>query len=65
VTQGAFLGALGIAVRAARLKAAAPGQAQDIDAALNRLIAPDAMGSLFKVLAIADPKLGPLAGFAG
>jgi NADH dehydrogenase [ubiquinone] 1 alpha subcomplex assembly factor 7 len=65
VTQGAFLGALGIAVRAARLKAAAPGQAQDIDAALNRLIAPGAMGSLFKVLAIADPKLGPLAGFAG
>ncbi|KAA5602244.1 class I SAM-dependent methyltransferase [Blastochloris sulfoviridis] len=65
VTQGAFLAALGIDVRAARLKAAAPDQAADIDAALHRLTAPDAMGNLFKVLAIADPKLGPLAGFAG
>jgi SAM-dependent MidA family methyltransferase len=64
VTQGEFLRRLGIVERAARLKAAAtPQQAADIDAALTRLTAPDQMGGLFKVLAIADPKLGPLPGF--
>ena len=42
---------------------ATPQQAADIDAALARLTAPDQMGELFKVLAIADPKLGPLPGF--
>ena len=50
--------------RAARLKTkATPKQAADIDAALARLTAPDQMGELFKVLAIADPKLGALPGF--
>jgi SAM-dependent MidA family methyltransferase len=64
VTQGDFLRRLGIEQRAARLKSnATPQQAADIDAALARLTAPDQMGELFKVLAIADPKLGPLAGF--
>jgi SAM-dependent MidA family methyltransferase len=62
--QGAFLRRLGIGQRAARLKAnATPQQAAAIDAALARLTAPDQMGELFKVLAIADPKLGPLPGF--
>jgi NADH dehydrogenase [ubiquinone] 1 alpha subcomplex assembly factor 7 len=64
VTQGDFLRRLGIAQRAARLKQnATPQQAADIDAALARLTAPDQMGELFKVLAIGDPKLGPLPGF--
>jgi NADH dehydrogenase [ubiquinone] 1 alpha subcomplex assembly factor 7 len=64
VTQGEFLRRLGIADRAARLKRnATPPQAADIDAALKRLTAGDQMGDLFKVLAIADPKLGPLPGF--
>jgi NADH dehydrogenase [ubiquinone] 1 alpha subcomplex assembly factor 7 len=64
VPQGEFLRRLGIEARAARLKAnATPQQAADIDAALARLTAPDQMGELFKVLAIADPKLGPLPGF--
>jgi SAM-dependent MidA family methyltransferase len=64
VAQGAFLRRLGIAARAARLKASAsPQQASDIDAALARLTAPEQMGELFKVLAIADPKLGALPGF--
>ena len=63
-TQGEFLRRLGIEQRAARLKAnATPQQAADIDAALARLTAPDQMGELFKVLAIADPKLGTLPGF--
>ena len=64
VTQGEFLRRLGIEQRAARLKQnATPQQAVDIDAALGRLTAPDQMGELFKVLAIADPKLGVLPGF--
>jgi len=64
ITQGEFLRRLGIEVRAARLKENATAQqAADIDAALARLTAPDQMGELFKVLAIAAPKLGPLPGF--
>lgn len=64
VTQGEFLRCLGIAQRAARLKAhATPQQAADIDAAVARLTAPDQMGELFKVMAIADPKLTILPGF--
>jgi NADH dehydrogenase [ubiquinone] 1 alpha subcomplex assembly factor 7 len=64
LTQGDFLRRLGIDQRAARLKSnAMPQQAADIDAALARLTAPDQMGELFKVLAIADPKLGVLPGF--
>jgi SAM-dependent MidA family methyltransferase len=64
VAQGEFLRRLGIEQRAARLKAnATPQQAAAIDAALARLTGPDQMGELFKVLAICDPKLGPLPGF--
>jgi NADH dehydrogenase [ubiquinone] 1 alpha subcomplex assembly factor 7 len=63
VAQGAFLRALGIEARAAALKTAAgAAQAADIDAALQRLTARDAMGELFKVLAIADPRLQELPG---
>ena len=62
--QGEFLRRLGIAQRAARLKANATAQqAADIDSALTRLTAPDQMGESFKVLAIADPKLGAPPGF--
>lgn len=64
ITQGIFLRRLGIEQRAARLKQnATPQQAADIDTALTRLTAGDQMGELFKVLAIADPKLGALPGF--
>jgi NADH dehydrogenase [ubiquinone] 1 alpha subcomplex assembly factor 7 len=64
LSQGDFLRRLGIAQRAAQLKTrATPQQQADIDAALNRLTAADQMGELFKVLAIADPKLGALPGF--
>jgi len=64
LTQGDFLRRLGIDQRAARLKSkATPQQAADIDSALARLTAPDQMGELFKVLAIADPKLGAVPGF--
>ena len=68
VTQRDFLTRLGIDQRAAALKSrAAPEKAAEIDAALARLIGtgPHGMGQLFKVLAIADPKLGALPGFEG
>lgn len=64
VTQGAFLNALGIGERADRLMAAAsPGQRDAIRVARERLTAPDAMGSLFKAIALVQPGLIP-AGFA-
>lgn len=64
ITQGVFLRRLGIEERAARLRQnATPPQAADIAAALTRLTAPDQMGDLFKVLAIAHPDLGTLPGF--
>jgi len=66
VDQGAWLTALGIGPRADALKrTATPKQAADIDAALNRLIAPDQMGTLFKALALTSPGLGAPAGFEG
>ncbi len=67
VTQRDFLFNLGIRERAAALKARAPaGKAAEIDSALSCLTAREArgMGDLFKALAIVDPKLGPLPGFA-
>lgn len=64
-TQGVFLEALGIAARADRLKAGkSADQAARIEGELRRLIDADQMGALFKVVAIADPKLAALAGFA-
>jgi NADH dehydrogenase [ubiquinone] 1 alpha subcomplex assembly factor 7 len=57
---------LGIEQRAEALKADASAEAAtEIEIALSRLIAEGArgMGDLFKAVAIADPKLGPLPGF--
>ncbi|MBA2934894.1 SAM-dependent methyltransferase [Sphingomonas sp. CGMCC 1.13654] len=54
-TQGALLGALGITARAATLARAAPNRQSEIEAAWRRLCAPDAMGTLFKALAITAP----------
>jgi SAM-dependent MidA family methyltransferase len=50
--QGEFLLRLGIAERAAALKAARPDKADMIGRQLARLVEPDQMGSLFKVAAI-------------
>ena len=64
VPQGEFLEALGIRVRAARIKeTATPEQRDEIDAALERLIGPGEMGILFKVLAIASPGTPVPGGF--
>ncbi len=63
--QGDFLRTLGIEGRAETLKArATPRQREAIDAALARLIAPDQMGTLFRVLALGDGKSDSPAGFS-
>jgi NADH dehydrogenase [ubiquinone] 1 alpha subcomplex assembly factor 7 len=68
IEQREFLRRLGIEARAAALRKVANGQrAAEIDAGLARLIGDGRtdMGALFKALAVADPKLGPLPGFDG
>jgi NADH dehydrogenase [ubiquinone] 1 alpha subcomplex assembly factor 7 len=59
IAQAEFLGALGIAERTARLMAANPGRAGEIETATQRLVSPTGMGSLFKVLALRSPHLPP------
>ncbi len=62
-TQGQFLLQLGLAQRAQMLaQTASPEQATAIDAAVHRLTDDDAMGTLFKVLAITAGRIEP-AGF--
>jgi NADH dehydrogenase [ubiquinone] 1 alpha subcomplex assembly factor 7 len=63
--QGTFLARLGIGRRAEALKAHASGeQRAAIDAALARLIAPEQMGTLFRVLAVGDDRSPAPAGFS-
>ncbi|MEX0759626.1 MAG: SAM-dependent methyltransferase, partial [Tistlia sp.] len=64
VGQGAFLEALGIGARAARLQQGA-GEAQHraIAEALARLTGPEQMGRLFKALALTAPEAPAPAGF--
>jgi SAM-dependent MidA family methyltransferase len=64
MTQGNWLERLGIRARADALVKANPNQADEIRAALDRLIAPDEMGELFKVMAIHAAGWPPAAGFA-
>jgi SAM-dependent MidA family methyltransferase len=59
ITQAEFLGRLGIAERAAKLMAANPARAGDIETAVQRLMAPAAMGGLFKALVVRTPTLAP------
>jgi SAM-dependent MidA family methyltransferase len=66
--QGEFLARLGIEHRAARLKAGVtdagrPDAAAVIDRQLNRLVAPDQMGTLFKACAIFFPSTLIVPGF--
>lgn len=62
--QGDFLRALGIEIRASHLAAAAtPDQARDIASGVARLIEPDRMGTLFKVLVLAHQDMEPPPGF--
>jgi SAM-dependent MidA family methyltransferase len=64
VTQAEFLGSLGIVERASRLMAANPTRAGEIETGVARLIAPNGMGTRFKVLGVRTPELPPLPGFA-
>ena len=64
VGQGDFLKRLGILQRAATLKArASPAQRHAVDAGLQRLIAADQMGTLFRVMAVGDDRSAAPAGF--
>jgi NADH dehydrogenase [ubiquinone] 1 alpha subcomplex assembly factor 7 len=65
VGQGDFLKRLGILHRAETLRArASPAQRHAIDASLERLIAPDQMGTLFRVMAVGDDRSATPAGFS-
>lgn len=65
VNQGDFLERLGIAARAEMLIATAtPAQAEAIRSARHRLTAPEAMGTLFKVVALQHRDLPTPPGFA-
>lgn len=62
--QGAWLEALGIRARADALsRCATPSQAAAIEAALTRLTAPEAMGTLFQVMALTPATMPASAGF--
>ena len=63
VGQGDFLGSLGIAARTAALARAAPGRRDDIAMAHARLTQPDAMGTLFRAMAIYAADWPKPAGF--
>jgi len=63
--QGDFLRRVGIVQRAETLKArATAAQRQAVDAALQRLIGADQMGTLFRVLAVGDDRSAAPAGFS-
>ncbi len=64
VDQGVWLAALGIEQRAAVIADATPDRAGEIFAAHDRLVSEDAMGTLFKVLAISAPGWPEPEGFA-
>ncbi|HEX5957515.1 MAG TPA: SAM-dependent methyltransferase [Hyphomicrobiaceae bacterium] len=57
MAQAQFLGGLGIVERTARLMAANPARAGEIEAATQRLMSPGGMGQLFKVLVARSPHL--------
>ena len=62
-TQGAWLGAMGIGLRAQGLATAAPERSQEIQAAHDRLVQPQAMGELFKCMALSARDWPRGAGF--
>ena len=63
VGQGSFLKALGLDARAGTLAGHAPQHREAIEAARDRLAAPDQMGDLFKVMGLAAPGWPDGAGF--
>jgi SAM-dependent MidA family methyltransferase len=61
--QGAFLTRLGIDARRAALARTAPDRADALDQACSRLVAPEQMGRLFRVLGLAAPSWPAPEGF--
>lgn len=59
IAQAEFLGRLGIAERAARLMAANPQRAGEIETGVQRLMSPTGMGEQFKVIAVRSGTLPP------
>ncbi|MGZ2412013.1 NADH dehydrogenase [ubiquinone] 1 alpha subcomplex assembly factor 7 [Sphingomonas sp. F9_3S_D5_B_2] len=64
VAQGEWLETLGIESRAQALSRANPERLQELNAAMGRLCGSDAMGKLFKVIAVHAPQWPAPAGFA-
>ena len=62
-TQGDWLVAMGMGLRARALAEKSPGHAQDLSQAFHRLTAADEMGELFKVMALSSPDWPQGAGF--
>ena len=62
MTQGGFLAALGLEMRAEALAKANPQHAERLAREVKRLSAADEMGALFKVICISSPGLPPPAG---
>jgi NADH dehydrogenase [ubiquinone] 1 alpha subcomplex assembly factor 7 len=64
IPQGPFLAALGLFERTERLaRGRSPVEASTLTEAARRLAEPDAMGHLFKVMAVCSPRCPPLPGF--
>jgi SAM-dependent MidA family methyltransferase len=63
ITQAEFLGRLGIAERTAKLMAANPERAGEIETATQRLMSPTGMGQLFKAIVVHSPRLPPPPAF--
>jgi SAM-dependent MidA family methyltransferase len=63
VKQNAFLTALGLFQRSDFLAQKNPEKAEKLRLAARRLTAPEAMGSLFKVMAVCPPGFPALPGF--
>jgi SAM-dependent MidA family methyltransferase len=61
LTQGEFLARLGVGLRAEALVRARPDKAPIIGRQLNRLVAADQMGELFKAACIHSPDWTPPA----
>ncbi|MBC7987178.1 MAG: class I SAM-dependent methyltransferase, partial [Sphingomonadaceae bacterium] len=61
--QGTWLGAMGIAARAASLIKSAPHRRAELIAARDRLTDPRAMGTLFRVMAFVSQRWPDPAGF--
>ncbi|MGI8942957.1 MAG: class I SAM-dependent methyltransferase [Qipengyuania sp.] len=62
-TQGEWLGAMGIGLRAQALSRSQPARRNEIAAAHDRLVSPEEMGELFKVMGLTGGGWPPGAGF--